>query len=167
MPKHTIDQESAFKDHAMSQPNSDETVVDINKVSMPKLSFSSMALSQYQLIVENDFTLKGKYLRVLISGKGCDGFTYSVGFTDWHQEDLKVPVLDAEGTPVSDAIEVLMDPFTAFYLQQVAIDYLQDFANNNEGFTVTNLNQKEFAGKFWRQEAGQSKVPPLKEDLGL
>ncbi len=144
---------------------SQTTVVDRNSVTMPKLMFSPMALSQLQLIVENDFTLKGKYLRVLISGKGCDGFTYSVGFTDWQEEDLKVPVLDSDGDKVEESILVLMDPFTAFYLQEVAVDYLQDFANNNEGFTVTNLNQKEFAGKFWRQEAG--KVPPLKENLNL
>lgn len=149
------------------EESSIDTKVDTKKVPMPKLVFSAMALSQYKLIVENDFTLKGKYLRVLISGKGCDGFTYSVGFTDWNHDDLKVPVRDHQGQLLNETIEVLMDPFTAFYLQQVSIDYLQDFANNNEGFTVTNLNQKEFAGKFWRQETGATKVPPLKEDLGL
>jgi hypothetical protein len=60
-------------------------------------------------------------------------------------------------------MEVLMDPFTAFYLQKSSIDYVQDFANNNEGFVVTNLNQKTFAGKFWR--ADDTKVPPLANDL--
>lgn len=149
------------------EDNTQDTKVDTKKVPMPKLVFSSTALSQYKLIVENDFTLKGKYLRVLISGKGCDGFTYSVGFTDWNDDDLKVPVRDEQGQLLNETIEILMDPFTAFYLQQVSIDYLQDFANNNEGFTVTNLNQKEFAGKFWRQESGATKVPPLKENLGL
>lgn len=149
------------------QAKNADTKVDTKKVSIPKLVFSSQALSQYKLIVENDFTLKGKYLRVLISGKGCDGFTYSVGFTDWQEEDLKVPVRNEQGQLLAEPVEILMDPFTAFYLQQVSVDYLQDFANNNEGFTVTNLNQKEFAGKFWRQETGASKVPPVKENLGL
>lgn len=144
---------------------SQNTIVDANMVEMPRLKFSEMALLQYKLIIENDFTLKGKYLRILISGKGCDGFTYSVGFTDWNEDDMKVRILDHKGQDLSETFEVLMDPFTAFYLQEVTIDYLQDFANNNEGFTVTNENQKEFAGKFWRQQT--DKVPPLKEDLGL
>lgn len=151
----------------------DKTIVDPSKVLMPKLFFSQVALNQLRLILDNDFTLKGKYLRVLISGKGCDGFTYSVGFTDWQEADLYVPVITSsfdskniEGCyEIDEELQVLMDPFTAFYLQRVSIDYVQDFANNNEGFTVTNENQKDFSGKFWRQDV--AKVPPLKEELGL
>ena len=37
------------------------------------------AIDEIRLILENDFTIKGKFLRVQITGKECDGFTYSVG----------------------------------------------------------------------------------------
>ncbi|MCR9206032.1 MAG: hypothetical protein NXH75_15725, partial [Halobacteriovoraceae bacterium] len=104
------------------------------------------------------FTLKGKYFRLLISGKGCDGFTYSVGFTDWNDEDLLVPIKDESGSNTKD-LQVVMDPFAAFYLQKCSVDYIQDFANNNEGFLIKNENQKVYAGKFWRQD--ETKIPPL------
>jgi iron-sulfur cluster insertion protein len=136
------------------------TIVDPKKVPTPKIELTAMAKSQLELLMENDFTLKGLYLRLLISGKGCDGFTYSVGFTEWHQDDIKVS--STCGTS-EEQIEILMDPFTAFYLQKSSVDYVQDFANNNEGFVVTNLNQKTFAGKFWRSD--ETKVPPLSTDL--
>lgn len=136
------------------------TIVDPKKVPTPKVDFTPMALSQLELLMENDFTLKGLYLRLLISGKGCDGFTYSVGFTEWHQDDIKVSITCSTKTP---SIEILMDPFTAFYLQNSSVDYIQDFANNSEGFVVSNLNQSTYAGKFWR--ADKTKVPPLNNDL--
>ena len=139
--------------------------LDAGKVEQPMLRFSQKAIAQLRLINENDFTLQGKFFRILVSGKGCDGFTYSVGFTDWHKEDLRVPIRDEKNQLFPEGQEVLMDPFTAFYLQEVSVDYLQDFANNNEGFIVTNENQKQFAGKFWRQD--EQKIPPLKENLSL
>lgn len=137
--------------------------IEAQKVETPRLRFTPEALTQFKLINDNDFTLSGKFFRILISGKGCDGFTYSVGFTDWNEEDIKVPIRDEKNQLIKESIEVLMDPFTAFYLQDVSVDYLQDFANNNEGFVVTNENQKQFAGKFWRQD--EDKIPPLKESM--
>lgn len=140
-----------------------ETKVDPKSIPTPKVECSDMALSQLQLIIENDITLKGKYLRLLISGKGCDGFTYSVGFTDLNEDDLQIPILNSKQE--NTELELLMDPFTAFYLQNCFIDYQQDFVNNEEGFTVKNLNQREFSGKFWKSD--ESKVPPMKNDYGL
>ena len=140
-----------------------ETIVDPGQIKTPHVSATEMAVSQLELIIENDFTLKGKYLRLLISGKGCDGFTYSVGFTDLNQDDLNVPLLNEQGEKTS--LELLMDPFTAFYLQECLVDYQQDFDHNKEGFVVQNLNQKKFAGKFWI--ADEEKVPPLKAPHGL
>lgn len=142
-----------------------DSPIKAQDITVPNLRFSPQALAQFKLINDHDFTLAGKFFRILISGKGCDGFTYSVGFTDWHDEDIKVPIHDERNQPCLEGSLVLMDPFTAFYLQEVTVDYLQDFANNNEGFVVTNEKQKEYAGKFWRQD--EQKIPPLKEDLSL
>lgn len=131
-----------------------DTVVDKESITLPKVYFTQDACRQLSLIVDNDFTLAGKYFRILISGKGCDGFEYSIGFTDLHQDDLTVPIMSEEAFDH----HVIMDPFTAFYLQDTHVDYKQDFANNDEGFVVTNKNQKNYNGKFWKQNPGF--VPP-------
>lgn len=138
----------------------DTNSVDPSQIATPEVIFTNQALSQLRLIIENDFTLKGKYFRLLISGKGCDGFTYSVGFTDWIEEDLLIPIKD-QNNQIQENVEIVMDPFTAFYLQKCSVDYIQDFANNSEGFVIKNENQKNFAGKFWRQD--EEKIPPLKK----
>lgn len=134
-----------------------QTKVKKEDIPTPEVIFSELAFSQLELIIENDLTLKGKYLRLLISGKGCDGFSYSVGFTDWNDDDLMISIKTAK-RPQIDTIQIIMDPFTAFYLQKCSVDYIQDFANNNEGFVVTNHNQDTFAGKFWRKD--ETKIPP-------
>ncbi len=140
------------------------TKVDASKVATPEVFLTDMALRQLQLIVENDFTLKGKYLRLLISGKGCEGFSYSVGFTDWNHDDMLIKVKSSNKLShqleEESELQIIMDPFTAFYLQKCTVDYIEDFANNNEGFIVENENQKNFSGKFWKKSGKQEKVPP-------
>lgn len=139
------------------QNQNSDTKVDLSQVTLPEVNISPKAISQLKLIIENDFTLKGKYLRLLISGKGCDGFSYSVGFTDWNMDDMEIEV-KTSNEETHENLKVIMDPFTAFYLQNCSVDYVEDFANNNEGFVVTNDNQKNFSGKFWKKD--EQKVPP-------
>ncbi|EQC47773.1 HesB-like protein [Bacteriovorax sp. BSW11_IV] len=123
----------------------------------PTVSFTDRALQELTLIVENDFTLKGKYFRLLISGKKCEGFTYSAGFTDMEDEDF---IIDVNG---SDELQVIIDPFAAFYLANAQVDFVQNFEEGLEGFVITNKNQDLFKGKFWR--ADETKVPPLKKEI--
>ena len=143
---------------AQNENQSNATIVDGTKVSTPVIYITPKAHEQLQLIIDNDFTLNGKYLRLLISGKGCEGFNYSVGFTDWNTDDMLIKANTSDNTPTD--IQFVMDPFTAFYLQKCSVDYVEDFANNNEGFTVTNENQKTFSGKFWKKD--EQKVPPTR-----
>jgi iron-sulfur cluster insertion protein len=121
----------------------------------PKIEFTPSALEQIKLIVDNDFTLRGLYFRILISGKGCDGFTYSTGFTEFNSEDFIVQIENNKNLDFS----VLIDPFASFYLQDTMVDFVQDFENDTEGFVVLNKNQKQFAGKFWRETP--TDTPPL------
>lgn len=131
-----------------------DTKLDAKKIPLPNIILTQIAKDQLNLIIKNDFTLAGKYLRILVSGKGCDGFTYSIGFTDLVEEDLVVPVKNDQD------LEFILDPFTAFYLQEAQVDYFQDFENNSEGFIVKNLKQNDFSGKFWKK--APEKVPPMK-----
>lgn len=129
----------------------------VNKdlVLPPIIMFTERALSQLKLIIENDFTLAGKYFRVVVSGKGCEGFTYAAGFTDLQDDDFQVRIAN-----VQEDIIILVDPFAAFYLQEASVDFIQDFTLDTEGFVITNHSQSEFKGKFWR--ANPSKTPPVK-----
>jgi iron-sulfur cluster assembly accessory protein len=130
----------------------------VNKdlVTPPVIMFTDRALSQLKLIIDNDFTLAGKYFRIVVSGKGCEGFTYAAGFTDLNEEDFQVRIANTE-----DEIHIVIDPFAAFYLQEASVDFVQDFEQDAEGFVIVNHAQGEFKGKFWR--AAPEKTPPVLE----
>lgn len=132
--------------------------IDESKIEMPKVKFSEMAWMQYELMVKSDFTLAGKYLRLLISGKGCDGFTYSVGFTDLDEKDIVVPYKNE-----NQECQILMDLFAAFYLQDCTIDYVQDFEQDAEGFVIINHRQHNYSGKFWKESP--EIVPPTRPEI--
>ena len=121
-------------------------------MNTPQPQLTERAIQQLALILENDFTLQDKYLRIQITGKECDGFTYSVGFDHLHKDDLKITYSLLEKNQF-----LIIDPFSAFYLQRFTLDFVQYFEQNTEGFTVENHNQHEFQGKFWKKEP--EKVP--------
>ena len=112
------------------------------------------AVRQIQLMQENDYTLEGLSFRIKIGGKGCGGFTYDTGFSERHSDDLVVkqqfPLIGLELT-------LLIDPFTAFYTQTFTLDYMLDLGNNEEGFIVTNAQDGQHKGKFFKDT---SKLPP-------
>lgn len=130
----------------------------VNKdlVLPPVIMFTERGLSQLKLIIENDFTLAGKYFRIVVSGKGCEGFTYAAGFTDLNEDDFQVRIANT-----NDEIFIVIDPFAAFYLQEASVDFVQDFEQDAEGFVIVNHSQGEFKGKFWR--AAPEKTPPVKD----
>lgn len=132
----------------------------INKemVTPPVIMFTENALSQLRLIIENDFTLAGKYFRIVVSGKGCEGFTYAAGFTDLNEDDFCVRIANS-----SEEIYIVIDPFAAFYLQEASVDFVQDFEKDAEGFVIVNHAQSEFKGKFWR--SAPSKTPPMASEV--
>jgi iron-sulfur cluster insertion protein len=131
----------------------------VNKdlVQAPIIMFTERALSQLKLIIDNDFTLAGKYFRVVVSGKGCEGFTYAAGFTDVNEDDFQLRIANTD-----EEIYVVVDPFAAFYLQEASVDFVQDFDLDAEGFVIVNHAQGEFKGKFWR--AAPEKTPPIKSE---
>jgi iron-sulfur cluster insertion protein len=130
--------------------------VNKDMVTAPVIMFTERALNQLKLIIENDFTLAGKYFRIVVSGKGCEGFTYAAGFTDLNEEDFHIRIANTE-----EEIFVVIDPFAAFYLQEASVDFIQDFEQDAEGFVIVNHSQSEFKGKFWRQ--APEKTPPVIE----
>ena len=119
------------------------------------MELTDKAWDQLNLIIDNDFTVEGKYFRVFISGKKCEGPIYSTGMTDERPDDFKIVVRRKDRRVI-----ILMDPFSAFYLQEVSVNYIQDFTGEGEGegFVVINHNQQKYTGKFWTKD--EMKIPP-------
>ena len=114
------------------------------------INFTKEAINQLILIKENDFTIGDKVFRIKIDGKGCGGFDYALGFHEKNDEDLEIKI---EGTDLT----FIMDPFTAHYGKNGSVNYITDFENNVEGFRFENKNEKNYRGKFFKDE---SKLPP-------
>ena len=75
-------------------------------------------------------------LRVAVQGGGCSGFEYALGFDRGAQEgDFE---LDAHG------VRVVVDPFSAPYLQGATIDYLNGLQES--GFKIDNPNAVSSCG---------------------
>lgn len=115
-----------------------------------KIIVTQSAFEQIQLMKENDFTLGEQEFRVQISGKGCDGFDYQMGFDKKKNDDKEIRAYN-------DQLIILMDPFTEFYTSEATIDYVFDHVNNCDGFSITNHKQHEHKGKFFKDT---SKLPP-------
>lgn len=119
-----------------------------------KLLVTDSAVRQIKVMQENDYTLEGHDFRIKIGGKGCEGFTYDTGFSEPHEDDL---ILKIHYPLINYDLIVRMDPFTAFYTQELTLDYLLDTANNEEGFIVNNAQDGAHRGKFFKDE---SRLPP-------
>lgn len=104
------------------------------------IKITETAKAQINLMLDHDFTLESKVLRISIDGKGCDGFDYAIGFTD---KDEKDEVFEVEG------IELHMDQFVSEHLKVFSIDYETDFENDQEGFVITDHQSEKTKGKFW------------------
>jgi Fe-S cluster assembly iron-binding protein IscA len=119
-----------------------------------KVLITDSAVRQIQLMQVNDYTLEGLQFRIKIGGKGCDGFTYDTGFSEKHEDDL---VVEKEYPLINFKLQILVDPFTAFYTQEFTLDYLLDAQNNEEGFIVTNAADGQHKGKFFKDT---TRLPP-------
>jgi len=131
----------------------DKYLIDRQKIKTPKVELGPSALRQIRLMTATDFGLAGKQFRIQIDGKVCDGFTYATGFTHTQQDDFIIDCVHSTGV-----IKIIMNPFTAFYLQDAYLDFIQDYSKNIEGFVVINKNQQEYQGKFWKDHF--EKIPP-------
>jgi iron-sulfur cluster assembly accessory protein len=75
-------------------------------------------------------------LRVAIQGGGCSGFQYGLGFDRGSQEG------DVEFS--AHGVDVVVDPFSAPYLQGAEIDYVDSI--QAAGFAINNPNASSSCG---------------------
>ena len=75
---------------------------------------------------------QGEYLRVAITGGGCNGLSYKLRFAPEPKKgDILVP---------SAGVRVLVDPKTALYLKGTVLDYSNRMVGG--GFKFSNPNAK-------------------------
>ncbi len=122
------------------------------------IQVSNQAFDQIQLIKSNDYTLDDMVFRLKIDGKGCSGFDYAMGFSPIHPEDVVLAIKKADEQDGQN-IEIYIDPFTAFYCRRGKIDFILDIKNSEEGFHFENFDEKNFRGKFFKDE---TKTPDFK-----
>jgi iron-sulfur cluster assembly protein len=88
-------------------------------------------------------------LRIAVQGGGCSGFEYALGFDRSAQEgDYE---LESHGVPV------VVDPFSAPYLQGAEIDYLETIQES--GFKVSNPNVVSSCGCGHSFQVAEGEAP--------
>jgi len=75
-------------------------------------------------------------LRVAIQGGGCSGFQYGLGFDSG--------VAEGDHELLLEGVRVVVDPFSAPYLQGARIDYLNGLQES--GFKIDNPNAVSSCG---------------------
>ena len=88
-------------------------------------------------------------LRVAVQGGGCSGFEYALGFDRGPQEgDHEVEV---------HGVRVVVDPFSAPYLQCASVDFLDGLAES--GFKIDNPNVSSACGCGHSFQVEDGEVP--------
>ncbi len=98
---------------------------------MLEISLTEAAAEKVKSLLEKDG--KGySYLRVFVGSGGCSGLSYGMTFEE--KEEAGDSVVEASG------VNVLVDEFSAPYLQGVTVDYQENLVGT--GFVVDNPNAK-------------------------
>ena len=87
--------------------------------------------------------------RLYLAGKSCDGFQYGICFDQAQASDKKIPFGE-------NAFDLLIDPDSIPYLENVEISYVDD--ERGKGFWVENLDQRSFRGKFFKRKSWRTKL---------
>jgi iron-sulfur cluster assembly protein len=100
------------------------------------LTVTPVAAAKIKELMAEDAEGGTMVLRVAIQGGGCSGFQYGLGFDNAAAEGDHE--LELEG------VQVVVDPFSAPYLQGATIDYLTGLQES--GFKIENPNAVSSCG---------------------
>ena len=100
------------------------------------VSLTPTAAEKIRELMAEDPEGETSVLRVAIQGGGCSGFQYGLGFDTGAAEGDHE--LELEGVPV------VVDPYSAPYLQGATIDFLNTIAES--GFKIDNPNAVSSCG---------------------
>jgi iron-sulfur cluster assembly protein len=93
------------------------------------VSITEQAASKIKNLMAEEAEGEASVLRIAVQGGGCSGFEYALGFDRGAMEGDHE--LDSQG------IRVVVDPFSAPYLQGTEIDFVEGLQG---GFAINNPN---------------------------
>ena len=100
------------------------------------VSLTPTAADKIRELMAEDPDGESSVLRVAIQGGGCSGFQYGLGFDTGPAE--------GDATLQLHGVTVVVDPFSAPYLQGATIDFLNGLAES--GFKIDNPNASASCG---------------------
>ena len=96
----------------------------------PLLTVTERAATKITALMREEPAGEAEVLRVAVQGGGCSGFEYALGFDRGAQDgDLELTL---------HGVQVVVDPFSAPYLQGAQIDFLNGLQES--GFKIDNPN---------------------------
>jgi iron-sulfur cluster assembly accessory protein len=127
------------------------TEIQERPATLPLLSLTESAAAKIKQLLADESDVG--VLRIAIQGGGCSGFQYGLGFdTGAAEGDL---TLEQHG------VTVVVDPFSAPYLQGAEVDYVDSI--EAAGFAVNNPNAVSSCGCGHSFQVDEGAAP---EDAG-
>ena len=100
------------------------------------LDLTPLAAEKVKELMASEPDAESLVLRVAIQGGGCSGFQYGLGFDSG--------VAEGDHELMLEGVRVVVDPFSAPYLQGAKIDYLNGLQES--GFKIENPNVSSACG---------------------
>jgi len=100
------------------------------------ISLTEPAAAKIKDLMADEPAGEAEVLRIAVQGGGCSGFQYALGFDRGPQ--------DGDHELSSQGISVVVDPFSAPYLQGASIDFLDGLQES--GFKIENPNVSSACG---------------------
>ena len=127
------------------------TEIQERPATLPLLSLTESAATKIKQLLADEPDVE--VLRIAIQGGGCSGFQYGLGFdTGAAEGDL---------TFEQHGVTVVVDPFSAPYLQGAEVDYVDSI--QAAGFAVNNPNAVSSCGCGHSFQVDEGAAP---EDAG-
>ena len=99
------------------------------------VTLTDRAIAKIQEFYQQDQSLSGKSLRVMVEAGGCSGYSYGFKFDDAKFDDAQQEY---------SGFKIVIDPNTGKLIEGATIDYKEDFGS--EGFSIQNPNAKKSCG---------------------
>lgn len=101
------------------------------------IQITDKAVREIKRIQSADPTANHAALRVMVTGGGCSGMSYKLGFEN-------EPAKPSDKVFEKDGVKVLVDPKSFLFLSGTELDFSDGL--NGTGFTFNNPNAKRTCG---------------------
>ena len=115
------------------------------------VSLTAGAATKIRELMAQEPAGEADVLRIAVQGGGCSGFEYALGFDR--------AALEGDLEMSSHGVDVVVDPFSAPYLQGTQIDFVEGLQG---GFAINNPNVTSACGcghSFQVEEGAEGEMP--------